>query len=493
MADVTLLLGGVALGLWLLAAQTAFVSRSGSVTDAEFTLDGEYGQVTVDEPTPVRLRADLASALPFDLTATPDLPANVTRSRAPAVTLPSGDRAAETVFELTTPVVGPKQIGPVEVEFRDRGGFFTGTTTDSTTLTVDVQPRTPERVHVGEGGRPLATLYGDHRTDRAGAGLEPYEVREYAPGDQLSRIDWKATARLDHPHIREYELTRSHETALVVDHRASMGDGPPGETKLDHLREVALGFGAAAADFDDPLGLYAVGDDGATASRDPAAGAEGYATIRRLVRRLEPTEASDPDGADPISPTEARSTAERLGGDDSRFGSTLGPYFEAGETYVRRLRDRPLFRTVQLAHSRLRGGSWLVLLTDDSNPTELREAVKLARRNEQNVVVFLAPSVLYESEVGDPDDAYDRYREFEALRRSLARMDRVSAFEVGPSDRLETVVGRVASGGGRRRSGGAPPARSAPDSRAAPRSTAAAGSDPEGTGAGTGAGARADE
>jgi len=40
----------------------------------------------------------------------------------------------------------------------------------------------------------------------------------------------------------------------------------------------------------------------------------------------------------------------------------------------------------------------------------------------------------------DLDDAYHRYTEFEAFRRELAAIPRVTAFEVGPSDRLANVL-----------------------------------------------------
>ncbi len=65
----------------------------------------------------------------------------------------------------------------------------------------------------------------------------------------------------------------------------------------------------------------------------------------------------------------------------------------------------------------------------------------MARANDAAVTVFLAPTILYEpGGLADVERASDRYREFEALRRDLARLDRVRAFEVGPGDRLATVL-----------------------------------------------------
>lgn len=447
--EVTLLVAGTVLGAWALVNQISFVTRASRVAETDVSVDTDRERTAVDDPLPVRLRVDLDAPLPFEATIRPRLSPSADRPRPhPTLALPAGERTAEAAFEVAGTVVGRLTVGPSTVRFRDAGGFFADSVAVGDVAAVDVRPRTPRRVHVGEGGRTVTTLYGEHETDSVGAGTEPYDIREYTPGDRLSHIDWKATARLGYPHIREYERTRSHETVLVVDHRASMGAGPEGGRKLDHLRAVALAFVDTADRFGDPLGLYAAGNDGTTNAREPGTGVDQYDPIRRLVRSLEPTTPDGPEtGRDPESPTWARTVAARLDGDRTRFGSALRPYFGRASSHARRLRDQPLFRTVQMAHTHLRSGSWAVILTDDTNPTEVREAAKLARRGDWQVLVFLAPSVLYDSE---ETGAYDRYHEFEEFRRSLARLDRVSAFEVGPDDRLETILGRQGRGGHRR-------------------------------------------
>jgi uncharacterized protein (DUF58 family) len=450
-----LLVAGVGLALWLLANQVGFLLTARSLADGDISIETRRDRVAVGEPVVVRLRAMLGDELPFGVTVSPNLPASANCiDGQPTITLDAGDRTAETTFEVAGSVVGDLSLGPARTTLRDAGGFFITTSDWNDPVRVEIRPRAPRNLHVGEGGNPLTSRYGEHNSGTTGAGLEPYEVREYAPGDQLARIDWKATARLGHPHIREFELTTTHETVLLIDHRATMGVGPEGETKLDYLRAVGLSFVNSAASFDDPLGLYAVGDGGATIARDPAAGIEGYDPVRGRIRDLEPTggtrkgrKAAD----EPIAPSRARTLATRLDG-ETAFESTLRPYFEATAGYTRRLRDRPLFRTVQLAHARLREGSWTVILTDDSNPVEVREAVKFARRNDGQVLLFLAPSVLYEPRgLEDLDRAFERYLTFEKFRTSLARMDRVSAFEVAPGDRLDAIIDRQATRRGRER------------------------------------------
>lgn len=447
------LVAGLVLGLWLLTHQLRFLRSVATVERAEFSLTATRARVAVNTPVVVRMRVVTEEPLPFDLTVVPALPPSAGRSSHPvSMTLSAGDRTATTTFRTAGHAVGTMTIGPARATLHDDGSLLESTIGGTDTVRIDIRPRAPRGLHVGEGGDPLTEPYGEHKSDTGGTGIEPYEIREYEPGDQLSRIDWKATARLNHPHIRDFERTISHETVLVVDHRATMGVGPESRTKLDYLRTVGLSFVDSAAGFDDPLGLYTVDDGGVTTAREPAAGLEGYDPIRGRLKALTPADESGGTRGAPIGPTRARSLANRLADDGTRLGETLRPYVATTERYVRRIRDRPLFRAAQLAHSTLSDRSWTVILTDDSHPTELRETVKFARRNGKQVLVFLAPSVLYEPDgLVDLDQAHDRYRTFEEFRKSLARLARVSAFEVAPDDRLDAVLGRRSETGRRRR------------------------------------------
>jgi hypothetical protein len=172
--------------------------------------------------------------------------------------------------------------------------------------------------------------------------------------------------------------------------------------------------------------------------------------VTRIERTHRAAGRASPAPAFGPRPAAARpaSAAARLDG-DAAFDATLGPYFAAQRTYVERIEGDPLFETARTHLARLSGTVWTVLFTDDSHPTEVRETVKLARRANGRVLVFLTPTVLFEpGGLADLDAAYERYSEFEAFRRELARLDRVAAFEVGPGDRLDAVL---AAGRGRRR------------------------------------------
>jgi hypothetical protein len=127
----------------------------------------------------------------------------------------------------------------------------------------------------------------------------------------------------------------------------------------------------------------------------------------------------------------------------------LQPFFSDAQQYVRRLEGRPLFDVARTYADTIGSDSLTVICTTDADPSQVRETVKVARGTSGHVVVLLAPRVLFEDTAMTGLEAtYDRYTEFERFRRDLANMDRVSAYEVAPGDRLEAVL---AAGQARRR------------------------------------------
>src|SRR3954453_17446298 len=73
---------------------------------------------------------------------------------------------------------------------------------------------------------------GMHHNPHAGASIEFSEHKEYAPGDELRRIDWKAAARVDRYYVKKYEDEVAMRLFLCLDASASMGYRGRGVTKL---------------------------------------------------------------------------------------------------------------------------------------------------------------------------------------------------------------------------------------------------------------------
>jgi uncharacterized protein (DUF58 family) len=73
-----------------------------------------------------------------------------------------------------------------------------------------------------------------HKSRAKGFSVEFEEHREYAPGDEIRRIDWKAFGKFDRYFIKEYEDETNLRAYLLLDGSASMNYASDGITKFDY-------------------------------------------------------------------------------------------------------------------------------------------------------------------------------------------------------------------------------------------------------------------
>jgi uncharacterized protein (DUF58 family) len=443
LAQPLLLLGAAGLGAWLLANQGRFV-RQASAVEARLTVEQSLDRevVTVNDEVAVSLVAELEEPVTVDVTvhATTPVGSSGPASDRRRVRIPAGERTASTMFLLRPEVAGRQQFDPVTVTMMtDR---FVSTYRTGTTPSLVVQPRRPRDISVGSSGTRTVSSFVESITGRHTSGLEPAGIRQYIVGDTVSHIDWKTTARLGRPHVVEFEAEPDIRTTLVVDHRATMGLGPDGERKFDYARQVALMALEAARGEREPISLFGVGNHGLTTQEAPGSSPEHYRKLRTRLHDLDPTEAttSSNEGTAYRRPTEAQRTAKRLREDESRFASKVTPFLSQVDEYVRRLGADPFYATVRAEIQRGREADVIVFLTDDEHRTEIYEAVRAARSGDNRVVVFLLPTILFEpGGLADLDRAYEHYVDFDEFRRNLMSIDGVTAFEVGPRDRIEAL------------------------------------------------------
>jgi uncharacterized protein (DUF58 family) len=84
-------------------------------------------------------------------------------------------------------------------------------------------------------------LHGEYQGLVPGHGSELGETRLYQAGDDVRRIDWNVTARLQDPHVRDTIADRELETWVVADLGASMDFG----TAWCEKRDLAVSAAAA--------------------------------------------------------------------------------------------------------------------------------------------------------------------------------------------------------------------------------------------------------
>jgi uncharacterized protein (DUF58 family) len=102
-------------------------------------------------------------------------------------------------------------------------------------------------------------LGGELRSVQLGEATEIAQLRPYAPGDDVRRIDWNATARTGEPHVRVDVAERALTAWLVLDTSASMQFGSADRRKADVAEGVALAVGYVASRRGNRLGLLTFG------------------------------------------------------------------------------------------------------------------------------------------------------------------------------------------------------------------------------------------
>lgn len=82
-------------------------------------------------------------------------------------------------------------------------------------------------------------LSGQHRSPFFGQSIEFVQHREYVPGDDIRRIDWKVWSKTDKYYIKQYEEETNLRTTILVDASESMQFGSGKVTKYDYACSIA--------------------------------------------------------------------------------------------------------------------------------------------------------------------------------------------------------------------------------------------------------------
>ena len=101
---------------------------------------------------------------------------------------------------------------------------------------------------------------GKHKSPYRGSSVEFTDYKEYVPGDEVSRIDWRAYARSRRLFVRQYEAETDMVVYLLVDGSASMGyAGAKRQSKFIMAAKIAAALGYLMIHQGDKaaLGLFA--------------------------------------------------------------------------------------------------------------------------------------------------------------------------------------------------------------------------------------------
>jgi uncharacterized protein (DUF58 family) len=104
-------------------------------------------------------------------------------------------------------------------------------------------------------------LSGRHRSPQKGSSVEFAEYRDYQPGDDLRRVDWRLFARSDRLHVKQFEDEAQLRVFTVLDASASMdfSSRRGALSKLDFARLALAGIATLAQRQGDAFGLGIAG------------------------------------------------------------------------------------------------------------------------------------------------------------------------------------------------------------------------------------------
>jgi uncharacterized protein (DUF58 family) len=138
-------------------------------------------------------------------------------------------------------------------------------------------------------------LQGDYRGLVPGHGSELGETRQYRAGDDVRRIDWNVTARMQDPHVRETIADRELETWALVDLTASLGFGTADCEKRDLAVAAVAALGFLTQRTGNRMGAITLEGHGATTIPARTGRANMQALLHRVVTAAREPEPGSAD------------------------------------------------------------------------------------------------------------------------------------------------------------------------------------------------------
>jgi uncharacterized protein (DUF58 family) len=178
---------------------------------------------------------------------------------------------------------GRYPIGPLHVHVADPLGMVDLDQTVPSTATILVTPRTEPLPQIPLTGRWAGA--GDNRTrDLLGGGSPDVTIREYRLGDDLRRIHWPSSARVDELMVRREEQQWQSRCTLLVDNRRISHRGYGADSSMETAVRAAASMmrHLVALDFEVRL-VTATGQSSAHGWHQGARGATLPEHLERLA------------------------------------------------------------------------------------------------------------------------------------------------------------------------------------------------------------------
>lgn len=136
-------------------------------------------------------------------------------------------------------------------------------------------------------------IKGERRSTRRGGSVEFADYRNYAPGDDLRRLDWNVYARLERPFIKLLEEEEDLAVHILVDASLSMQVGQAEGQKFTYALQLAAALGAIGFGAGDQVSISLLQGGAVRGKYGPARGAQHLLPLLGFLETQEPGGTTD--------------------------------------------------------------------------------------------------------------------------------------------------------------------------------------------------------
>jgi uncharacterized protein (DUF58 family) len=123
----------------------------------------------------------------------------------------------EYCYRISAPIRGRYSLGPMAFRTTDLMGFWAYSGEIPGTSAITILPKMEELGPLELRARRVGPWPGSVPSRRIGIGTEFFELRLYSPGDELRRINWKASAKTARLVTNEFEGEQVTDVLVVLD------------------------------------------------------------------------------------------------------------------------------------------------------------------------------------------------------------------------------------------------------------------------------------
>jgi uncharacterized protein (DUF58 family) len=338
-------------------------------------------------------------------------------------------------FEITSLKSGRFRISGFTLAFTDSRGLFTGEVNYEQADWVEVNPSVRTKVPI----TPLRLYGGGPETFRKGPGGMDYAgVRQYVPGDEYHRVEWKATARLRTLMVKEFHPETQSTLQILIDAGKTMRQQSYVGTRLDEALAVAQLLIESAIGSGNRVGIWVYNETSIVQQVELALAEEQSVSVRKLALALQ-SEVTSKKSAPRVA--RAHSSLRRtpdvaLGGRLTMFGRLLRLKVASG------YRETGIYKALAEG-TRMSLGTFFLILTDlQTNNEGLLEALPTRPERWRPIVAQIGAAWRLSFSLEEA------YAGFESNSRTIRRLQQlgVTVFDLRPETLAKTVAQDITTG-----------------------------------------------